>query len=207
MHWIHRRPAAIILLACLTTLVGCDNADKAKLTNLEAENASLKARLEALDNPRLEAENAALKARVEKLTQSYRELEKKLLLTDSSQGEKSEQTGNSQGAAGELQVKLLRICRSSAPSNTRLEFHVTNNSDQFLSSWQIGADVYNRGGEYLAHGYEIGHNLRPRQTATASILLQDVQAQDVAKWKPQIESASGKNNEDIMPTLRLATAR
>jgi hypothetical protein len=146
------------------------------------------------------------KATIERLTKENLELREKLeALSKEQQMTVAGQASNSVSGSAELQVKPLLIHQEA--SYTSIDFQIQNNSDTFISHWQIGSDIYDRNGQYLAHGMKNGENLRSGQTITDQISFNGVQSDSVAKWGFQIDKvesgAPGGATEDVTKYFQL----
>jgi hypothetical protein len=102
----------------------------------------------------------------------------------------------------ELQVSYLKIYQSST-EYTKIDIQIYNNSDVFLRYYEIVADIYTLSGQYLGHGMANGENLRPKQTATKQMLFADIQANEVASWKPSIGELHNKDGYDVTRDFNL----
>jgi len=105
-------------------------------------------------------------------------------------------------APGELQVSCLKIYQSS-PVHTSIDVEIYNNSELFLSYYQVAADIYSRTGEYLGHSDCNGANLRAKQSATKEIIFRDIKANDVGDWKLNIAKLSNTNIDDVTANFKL----
>lgn len=85
-----------------------------------------------------------------------------------------------------LEFKFLKMYQSG--SWAKVDFSLKNRSDQFIGFWQVSADLFDSKGEYLAHSYTNGHNLRAGQSLTATILVPDVRASAIKSWKLFIDN-------------------
>ena len=146
------------------------------------------------------------KAEIERLTKENQELREKLGdYSNERQGTKAEQVDNAASASAELELKPLLIHQEA--SYAVLDFQIKNNSDTFISYWEIGADVYDRKGQYLAHEMKNGENLRSGQTITGQVTFSEVQSHSIAKWNFQIDKvksgAPGGATADVTSHYRL----
>lgn len=101
----------------------------------------------------------------------------------------------------EIQIEALKIYQES--SFACIDVQIFNNSDQFISYYEIDANIYNTGNEYLGKSFCNGSNLRPHQSVTESITFSDVQAADINSWKPQIGKIENQNGDDVTTDFQL----
>ena len=109
-----------------------------------------------------------------------------------------------------LAVEVLKVHQSSS-AHTRVDIRVVNNSNKFISFWNVGADLHDADAKYLGHDNTNGSNLRPGQSVTGSIIFRDIQAADVSSWKLSLESVTidlgGGNRQDVTKYFTLKEVR
>jgi len=154
---------AALLFVGLAVMVGCGGDSRASLM---AENHSLR------------IENDTLRARLQRL-QDLVDKQYRATRYQASTPATRPLSSNSL-----IEIRLLKVYNFSGAA--RIDACVTNKSNLFISFWHITADIDNAQGEYLGNGFAIGSNLRPGSSHTNTWSFFDVNAYDIASWKPSI---------------------
>jgi hypothetical protein len=89
---------------------------------------------------------------------------------------------------GNLDITRLKTYQNY--TYAKIDIRVTNKSDLFLDYWEVHADVFDSGKKYLANAYTNGQNLRPGQSVTATLLINNVNSHEIASWQPSIGRAT-----------------
>jgi hypothetical protein len=95
-------------------------------------------------------------------------------------------------ADASLEVKVLKTVQSG--DWTKMTIQVTNRSAAFLSYWSVSAAVYDATGTFLANQETNDANLRPQASALDDILLQNVNAANIASWKLSLGRITAKRD-------------
>jgi hypothetical protein len=91
-----------------------------------------------------------------------------------------------------LHVRVERLAQSST-SYAKLHIRVLNSSKAFLGYWAITATVFDRNGQFLAHAYTNGRNLKPGADVFDDISFANIQAHQITKWTLKIKGITVQN--------------
>lgn len=158
-----RRFLGAVLLLGLIAVVGCGDGD----------SATLKAA-----NQTLQTENDTLRARMQRLQDLVAAQDR---AAQSKEPAPATQTSSSNPV---IEIRKLEVYNSDGAA--RIDARVTNTSSVFVSYWYITADIYNSQGEYLGNAFSLGADLRPGSSQTNLWSFSNVNANEIATWKPAI---------------------